>query len=375
MWREPASHPHRRRRLLTATALPAVLLVSGLAACLPKIDCQKATVTTSTVPDTGWTERLHVYSDNASRTDDMTGADGAHSTLLPDGRRAWAFGDTFLGTIDANHGRPLNTPMVSNTYVEESGGTFSRTVTGVTSTGRTALLRPSTTGSFYWPADAVVEGSKLRVLVNEWSGTGLDLTHKGAGFVTLNLPGLTVDTAAPRQMALRGGVLYDSILAESSWTYFYGMKGRELYVARVPVGKALDPWTYWTGSAWASDPSQASPVTATGGGVQSPKVAKVGGCFVLLSFQPGVFFPTADIRAYVADAPEGPWTAGQYVHTIPEASRTDVYWYGAWQQPSLRSGTSVVTAYSINAWGDGNHTDVHRYRVRFLKITFTGLPS
>ena len=333
----------RHPRHLGAIALPALLLIGVLTGCdsVPPA-CADSSFTTSAGPAAGWNDRFHDYADNNARMDDLSGADGAPSTLLPDGRRVWAFGDTFLGAVTPTHGRALNTPMISNTYVEESGGALTRTLIGGTSTAPAAFLRPPTTGSFYWPAGAVVEGTKLRVLVNEWSGTGLDLTHKGTGFVTLNLPGLTVDTTAPRQIAIRGGVAYGAILPEGSTTYFYGVKDRELYVARVPAGQSLGQWEYRTSSSWSTDPGQATPVTSSAGGVEGVKVVKMGRCFVLLTFQPGVFFPTADIRAYVGNSPVGPWSPGTHVLTIPESTRTDVLWYGAWPHDSLVSGSSVV---------------------------------
>src|SRR5688572_17696434 len=46
-----------------------------------------------------------------------TGGDSTVSVPLPDGRVAWLFSDTFLGTVNADHSRPANTPMVSNTLV------------------------------------------------------------------------------------------------------------------------------------------------------------------------------------------------------------------------------------------------------------------
>ena len=44
-----------------------------------------------------------------------TGGDGTTSVALPDGRVAWLFADTFLGTVNAGHTRSRNTPMVNNT--------------------------------------------------------------------------------------------------------------------------------------------------------------------------------------------------------------------------------------------------------------------
>ena len=363
------------------------LLVGVLVGCEPapltrSPTCSTAQDTSTTASNTTLTERFHAYFDSNVRTDDATGADGPHALALPDGRRLWGFGDTFLGTVDGIHGRAIDTRLVvGNTYIEEStGGTFVRPLTGGTASAPTAFLRPSTPGHWYWPGDAVVEGSKLRVLVNEWShgpsGTTFDWVFHGTGIVSLSLPGLTVDTKSPHQVSLRAGMTWTGLLEDGSTTYIYGHKDKELYVARRPRGLLLGPWEYrGPNGTWSTDPAVATPVLP-GGGVDTAKVVRSGSCFLLITFQPGFFFNTADVRVYYGDRPDGPWGAAQPLHTIPEGALTSgVIWYGANPQAALSSGSNVGWTYSVNAFANQNYTDVHLYRPRYMTSTISSVPG
>jgi hypothetical protein len=363
------------------------LLVGVLVGCEPapltrSPRCSTAQDTSTTASDTGLTERAHAYFDSNVRTDDATGVDGAHAVVLPDGRRLWGYGDTFLGTVTDDHARASNTRLiVGNTYIEESSsGTFVRTLTGGTAASPTAFLRPATPGHWYWPGDAVVEGNKLRVLVNEWShgsvGGTFDWIFHGTGIVTLSLPGLTVDTKSPQQVTMRAGMTWTGLLEQGDTTYIYGHKDKELYVARRPRGLLLGPWEYrGPGGTWSTDPAVATPILG-GGVVDSAKVVRSGSCYLLITFAPGFFFNTPDVRVYYGDHPDGPWGAGQPLYTIPEgATSVDTIWYGARPESALSGGSNVGWTYSVNAFAGLNYTDVHKYRPRFMTSTISSIPA
>src|SRR5690349_10641905 len=79
-----------------------------------------------------------------------TGADSTVSVPLPDGRVAWLFSDTFLGTVNADGSRPRDTPMVNNTLLIQDGTGITATRTGGTAALPEALVKPSQAGEFYW---------------------------------------------------------------------------------------------------------------------------------------------------------------------------------------------------------------------------------
>jgi hypothetical protein len=157
----------RARRASGALAL----CVTTLVACQPEpqpVSCDRAPLDVSAEPSTALEQRFHAYGDDGTSLADWTGGDGAYSAPLPDGRRAWFFQDTFLGAVTPGHGRPLDTPLVPNHLVVQGpdGALIRRTA----SPPAPHIAAPS---GWYWPADAVVEGTRLRVLVNE-PGAGDD---------------------------------------------------------------------------------------------------------------------------------------------------------------------------------------------------------
>ena len=72
-----------------------------------------------------------------------TGGDSTASVLLPDGRIAWLFSDTLMGTVNADFSRPRNSPFINNSIVVQDGTALTSTVTGGTTAAPTAVLPPA----------------------------------------------------------------------------------------------------------------------------------------------------------------------------------------------------------------------------------------
>src|SRR4029079_14744623 len=58
------------------------------------------------------------YGDSSGR---WAGGDGSVSVELPDGRIAWFFSDTFVGTVNADHSLSSTARMVNNSIVLQQG--------------------------------------------------------------------------------------------------------------------------------------------------------------------------------------------------------------------------------------------------------------
>jgi len=82
-----------------------------------------------------------------------TGGDGTVSVALPDGRVAWLFSDTFLGTVNSDGSRPPTTPMVQNSLVVQDGTGLTDTRHGGTPTLPEPLVKPIAAGQFVWVGD------------------------------------------------------------------------------------------------------------------------------------------------------------------------------------------------------------------------------
>ncbi|MBK8566787.1 MAG: DUF5005 domain-containing protein [Saprospiraceae bacterium] len=70
-----------------------------------------------------------------TRYSGWTGGDATYSIPLPDGRNLWLFGDSFIGTVNANRSRPGG-GLLRNAFVVQDGDELT-TLTG----GSTAFIR------------------------------------------------------------------------------------------------------------------------------------------------------------------------------------------------------------------------------------------
>ena len=103
------------------------------------------------VPDTRLNAMWNTYGNQGGH---WTGGDATISTPLPDGRDAWLFSDTFLGTVNPNGSRPSDTPLVvHNSMVVQQGPPSTAqltTLTGGTAAAPTSLVGAAAqTGGIY----------------------------------------------------------------------------------------------------------------------------------------------------------------------------------------------------------------------------------
>ena len=93
----------------------------------------------------------------------------AYSVELPDGRIAWIYSDTFLGEVDEDHGRPLDSMFIHNSINVDDDGAIT-TFTGGTPESPESLVTVSGGDEgkdWYWFGDATVHGDELQVMLDE----------------------------------------------------------------------------------------------------------------------------------------------------------------------------------------------------------------
>lgn len=304
-----------------------------------------------------------------------TGADGTTSLALPDGRLAWFFSDSFLGTVNPDHTRPNTTPLISNTIVVQDGTTLGPTITGGTAASPRPIVTPSQKGEYYWVGDGVVEGGVAKVLYNRYrpttGGGSLDFVHTGTALVTFNLPALTVASVVdlPVGPAIAWG---SAVLVDGGFTYIYGTSPAPGnmsfgYVARVAVGSLGGTWQYWSGSAWVASESAAARLLS---GVETGfSVQKVGTQYVLVTHEANLVFDSQFV-AYTATTPNGPFTGPTYLYTAPERTGTHIV-YDAKLHPALATSGKLLMSYNVNSLTVAdNYADASLYRPRFVDVTW-----
>ena len=313
------------------------------------------------------------YGDTAGQ---WTGGDRTTSVPLPDGRTAWFYSDTFLGTVNADHSRPANSAMPRNTLVVQGvDGRLGATLHGGTDAAPTALVGVAGSGEHYWVADGKAENGVLRVLYNRYQATGgggLDVKSTGTSLATFSLPGLQLTDVRP--LPLSPDVAWGSeLLDDGGYTYIYGADhgsdaGKYLKLARVPSGGLAGAWQFWTGSDWSAQEADAARMLVGVGTAFS--VTKIGSEYVLVTMDSSIpFNPT--VIAYTASAPTGPFGHAQVLYQAPEAATPGIIAYDATVHPQLGGPGTLVVSYNVNSLDPADDiADVRIYRPRFLDVTW-----
>lgn len=330
--------------------------------CTPRIS---ATV------DTALTEKFGSYGDTGGR---WTGADSAYSLPLPGGRLAWIYSDTFTGSVNADHSRPLDSPFIHNSIVVDDHGTLS-THTGGTADAPESLVTVAggdENQNWYWFGDATVEGDHLRVMLLEFARTGtgsFDFAFVGTAIASISVSDLTLEGVTPLPT---GTINWGSaIVEEGGYTYLYGVEDLQsqkfAHLARVPSGELTSsPWEYLGESGWTADPAASKRILE---GVSNEfSVTKFQGRYTLVTGDATEVL-SSKIVMYRSAALDGPFGDKTILYQTPETSG-NVFTYNAKAHPELGNGQSLAISYNVNSFDtDDIYANVDNYRPRYVDVS------
>ncbi|MGV9764094.1 fibronectin type III domain-containing protein [Micromonospora tulbaghiae] len=319
-----------------------------------------------------------------------TGGDETMSVPLPDGRVAWFFGDTNLGTVNPDGSRPRNTPMIHNSIVIQQGNSLVKTLHGGTASDPKSLVGAETDGQpgdlGWWPGEAQVVNGKLQVFythVRSGGGGVLSFETADIGIATFTLPALTLESLT-KLPALSRRIGWGTAMVDGGdgYTYIYGTetvaKTNYLHVARAPSGQVLGAasaptaaWRFFTGSAdpaaqWSADEGE-SDRTMTGVGTGF-SVKRINGQFVLASFDLSQPF-TNRLMGFFADRASGPFTHPTLLYKAPVPSGS-AYVYNARLHPEQNGSGGFVVSYNVNSLDPEDlYRNVDLYRPKFVNVS------
>jgi len=324
----------------------------------------------SVVPDDNLNKMWNTY---GNRGGHWTGGDATISTPLPDGRDAWLFSDTFLGTVNDDGSRPSDTPLaVHNSMVVQNGapgGAVLATLTGGTASNPASLVGAGAqTGGIYgYQANSeFVVGNTLYAFYMAYStGTNVPLTNvpKYVVLGQFSLPDLTLQSAT--QLPLDATKLWGMAVVQSGgYVYIYGNGNHGLYVARAPASSPAAGWQFWTGSAWSANESMAVSILTGVGGLS---IAQVNGQYVLVTFDQEVAFDN-HIVTYTATAPTGPFGNKQQLYTVPpQPNCMACFAYYPQLHQEFAPNGHLTISYNINSLDPQDvYADVMNYRPVFM---------
>lgn len=313
-----------------------------------------------------------------------TGADSTYSVPLPDGRTVWLFSDTFLGVVDDRGGRDRFSPLVNNTLVVQDGESLTTLHSGDPTLPQSFF--PSPTGGrddWYWVYDGTVEetaeGARLRVFLLHFRRAGagqFGFEWRGNALATLSLPDLSLESIDPLTDA--GGVSWGAALMETAThTYVYGTEDlgndKYMHLARATKNGVTDPWEFWDGTGWVTDPATSARVLH--GVANEYSVTPHASGYVLVTMDTRSTF-SPDIVAYTACDPHGPWENRTLLYRTPESGQGDQITYNAHAHPQLNDERGWIVSYNVNSRTFGDlFLDASIYRPRFIRVPFEEVPS
>ena len=339
----------------------------------------------------GWTGADGIYSIPLSGNESPGSSDAAHT--------AWVFGDTFIGSVDADGKRLAGTTLVNNAVALMYGSTpvdentqfyWAQDADG----NPDAVFIPDTPNAlpehWYWLQDGAVVGNKfylfpirMKPVSNFFAVDGVAMISAPvqkskplAGASQVETPLFYQPNDGRGEIYFGAGVMVNTDDAFSpspdGYVYVYGTQNdpliKKLVVARVLPEQLenFDAWRYWDGNVWVPDIAASAAVTDRVSSELS--VTPIGNDKYLLVFQVDTIGP--DIGVKVGDSPVGPWGPLQKIYTTPEAALDpDIYTYNAKAHPHLSSPGELLISYNVNSLAFPDHfryADI--YRPRFIKL-------
>lgn len=354
------------------TALSPVVGDMGVAEAAGSCSTTPSAINVS--PDTTL-QNLFINYGNASIG--WTGGDGTYSAALPDGRELWLFSDTFLGVVHNGKRNRARTPYLHNSFVVENAqGQITQTLYTTTTKKPSAYIDTTSKNPIkfgFWPGATVVSGQTLYVSLAEYTFGQSPFSFKRIhNFVaefnlpTLQLTGMVQLPDGPINWAIW-------MLQDSGNLYVYGSQGNFLYVAMVPGSNPLGPWSFYDGSGWSSDASQAVPIANFGNG---GSVTVVNGTYVLITMGDSSN-SNQTMEASFSCSPTGPFVNDTAIFVAHDGAQYPAKWgvraHDAHAHPELSPDpNTLIVSYDVNGPGSrAAESTASVYRPRFLSVSFT----
>jgi hypothetical protein len=260
------------------------------------------------------------------RTNGWTAGDGALSIPLSDGRVLWVFGDSHIDDYDRRTGTiPCLFQTRNAGLLQDKGGFGARTMVGTGPGFRSWFKNAPDNESWFWPGCGFQKSNTVYVYLSQLrkTGSGGMWGFEGTGqdyWAKINFPGMDrVSFAAlPRFNGITFGMGFVDSEAE---IYAFGGKQNglagDLFVARFLSSQPEGQWSFWNGSAWTGDVTQAKPIGR--GASTSVHVCRVKNKFVLLTSAFSVACDQGkEIYAATSSNPTGPFSEKKPIFTLDD---------------------------------------------------------
>jgi len=314
--------------------------------------------------------------------ENFTGGDGTYSTLLPDGRTAWLFGDTFIGGKNPDNTRTRKDPMyIRNSLVVQDGDELSTYINTIGGRDASLVVHPDAMpvgeqklftedSVWFWPGDVYVENGKMKIFLSEFvqADTGMwGFDWQGTWIAEFALPGFEkLDCYYLEKLDRTDVHLGHAVMKDETHTYVYGAGGGKPHVARYEDGNIKGDWEFFDGGSWSHDINSLQPMAEFEGSEQF-SVFREGDLYIMIMQMGGL---SDEICSFISETPYGPWENRQLLFKtpIPDTNR-NLFTYNAVAHPQFTENGSLLISYNMNSMVLQDHFDnAGIYRPRFIRV-------
>lgn len=305
------------------------------------------------------------YNQFFTRTFEWTGGDATYSVELPNDKRLWMFGDTFIDQVNSDGSRP-SFRLINNSMVIEEGDDFSTYYSGSRSNPE-SFASPVEENWWYWPADGTVAEDTLYLFMHGFgndTGGAWDFYRTSVDLVKLD-PNTLIEYENVRLFDVPVISWGAAILEEENFTYVYGVKSeffsKKAYVARTNATLNQE-WEYYTGHSWSTLETDASPIFSSVS--EQFSVFKKNDRYYMLTQNSAFGY---EIYLYDLSSPYSIPSNKKTIYCTPE-SGGDIFTYNALAHPSIHPD-SLMISYNINSFDYTDLLDdVNNYRPYFVRV-------
>jgi hypothetical protein len=313
----------------------------------------------------------------------VTGADGAISIDLKDGRSMFMWGDSFFGdVVDGVRQEPIAFMMGNVFTVIDQDYKIKNYYKGTSQEPR-SYIEPEPQGkdaSWYWPGHGFVRDGVLYLFMSQFHKHGegvFAFEYDKCDYFTLDAKTLEVLTKTNFPAANINGVHYGhAVLDEGDYVYIYGTLSdnsamtAEVHAARCKLeNKELKYFEYWNGKEWNPDPKKTAKLEGTNHPVAEQfNVVKLKDKYILVAQDR---YTMKNIYSYISDSPTGPFRNEKLILTVdePNYESDQMMTYNTMVHPQYIKDGKVLMCYNVNTYDlEKVFTKASLYRPRFFWV-------
>jgi hypothetical protein len=323
------------------------------------------------VPDSTFNNLLRKYNGG------WIAGDATFSIALPANKTLWLFGDSFIGTANADSSIAPGASFIRNCGLLQDGDSLRALYGGTFNSPAAFVPSEDPDSTWYWPEHGLIENDTLKIFFSEFKlstgPAGFNYKYTGAYLTRFTYPAIElVDMTKIPYFDINGVSYGNSVFVENGYTYIYGRKETDTvyhicypHVARAVAGNITGPWEFFSGTAWVSDPVITHRISMEAVS-QQYGVFRLNNKFALITQE---IWLSAKINSFTSNFLYGPFYNKKLLYQTP-ILYTNSFTYNAFPHIQFNNDKLLVS-YNTN----GNFWDifgnVEIYRPMFIRVPFT----